>query len=105
MVSVVNTHLSFVPWWSGRQLRRLMTNLRGLEPPVVFLGDLNMGPERATRITGMRAAAHHLTFPVDRPREQLDHVLLGGALTAGASAAPELPVSDHRALWVDLEPG
>jgi endonuclease/exonuclease/phosphatase family metal-dependent hydrolase len=104
MVSVVNTHLSFVPWWSGRQLRRLRTNLQGLEPPVVLLGDLNMGPDRATRITGMRSAAHHLTFPVDRPREQLDHLLLGGALTAGASAAPELPVSDHRALWVDLGP-
>jgi endonuclease/exonuclease/phosphatase family metal-dependent hydrolase len=105
MVSVVNTHLSFVPWWSGRQLRHLMTNLQGLQPPVVLVGDLNMGPERATRITGMRPAAHHLTFPVDRPHEQLDHVLLGGPLTAGASAAPQLPVSDHRALWVDLEAG
>ena len=102
LVSVVNTHLSFVPWWNGRQLRRLVRNLPGVPPPVVLLGDLNMGPRRATRITGMRPAATHLTFPADRPREQLDHILLGGRLTAGIGAAPHLPVSDHRALWVDL---
>jgi endonuclease/exonuclease/phosphatase family metal-dependent hydrolase len=104
MLTVANTHLSFVPWWNGRQLRHLTSNLQGLPRPVVLVGDLNMGAARATRITGMRSAARHLTFPVDRPREQLDHVLLGGRLRACASAAPRLPVSDHRALWVDLEP-
>lgn len=104
-VHVANTHLSFVPWWNGRQLRDLTANLTAFGPPVVLLGDLNMGPQRAGRLTGMRAAACHRTFPVDAPREQLDHVLLGGAsLRPARSEAPRLPVSDHRALWVDLEP-
>jgi endonuclease/exonuclease/phosphatase family metal-dependent hydrolase len=103
-VTVANTHLSFVPWWNGRQLRHLVANLESFPPPVVLLGDLNMAPRRAGRVTGMRAAVTHPTFPVDAPREQLDHILLGGATLAPVrSGAPRLAVSDHRALWVDVE--
>jgi endonuclease/exonuclease/phosphatase family metal-dependent hydrolase len=103
-VTVANTHLSFVPWWNGRQLRHLVSNLVRFEPPVVLMGDLNMGPERAGRVTGMTSAAAHPTFPKAEPTEQLDHVLLGGRLTPTDSAALALTVSDHRALWADVEP-
>jgi endonuclease/exonuclease/phosphatase family metal-dependent hydrolase len=72
---------------------------------LLLVGDLNMGPERAMSLTGMRELVSHLTFPADRPREQLDHVLLDGALTTRGTAARELPLSDHRALVVDVEAG
>lgn len=101
-LTVANTHLSFVGWWGRRQLGRLMTALREADP-LVLVGDLNMGPERAARITGMRALVSHLTFPADRPTEQLDHILGRGDLgTVTAAEVHQLPLSDHRALSVDL---
>ncbi|GAB3872175.1 endonuclease/exonuclease/phosphatase family protein [Terrabacter terrigena] len=102
VVTVVNTHLSFIDWWNGRQLRRLMADVADDGQPLVLMGDLNMGPARATRITGLRAAASEPTFPVDDPQQQIDHVLVRGAVRAAASAAVRLPVSDHRALTVEL---
>jgi endonuclease/exonuclease/phosphatase family metal-dependent hydrolase len=51
----------------------------------------------------MSAAARHGTFPVDAPREQLDHILLDGQLGAVSSSAPRLALSDHRALVAELE--
>lgn len=101
-VTVVNTHLSFIRWWNGRQLRALVRSVQDAHRPLLLAGDLNMGPDRAAALTGMRPLATHLTFPADAPREQLDHVLVDGGLAATASAAPELPLSDHRALVADV---
>jgi len=47
--------------------------------------------------------AVHPTFPSHHPREQLDHVLVDGDVTVRCSEAVRLPVSDHRALLVDLD--
>jgi len=102
-LTVVNTHLSFVDYWNGRQLRRLVAALDGVPRPLVLVGDLNMGPERAAKATGLRSLAAHPTFPVDAPRDQLDHVLADGPVTATASEARAMPLSDHRALVVELD--
>jgi endonuclease/exonuclease/phosphatase family metal-dependent hydrolase len=102
VVTAVCTHLSFVPWWNGRQLRSLVRSLVPADRPLVLMGDLNMGVRRAVAATGMTPAAAHPTFPWDRPREQLDHILLDGPLTATWTAAPQLPLSDHRALVAEL---
>lgn len=101
-VTVVGTHLSFVPWWNGRQLRYLVRSLAPVQRPLVLTGDLNMGQRRAVALSGMTPAATWPTFPSDAPREQLDHILLDGALTATSSSAPHLALSDHRALVADL---
>lgn len=101
-VTVANTHLSFVPWWGGRQLRTLSTALGDLERPLVLMGDLNMPPDRATAITGMHSLVTTPTFPVEAPREQLDHVLSDHAWQIVQAEARRLPISDHRALVVDL---
>jgi len=103
-IRFANTHLSFIRWWNGRQLRLVTRALhdRG-EDPAVLLGDLNMGPERARRLTAMRALATHPTFPADEPTEQIDHVLLAGELGVPTrSEVHELALSDHRALSVVL---
>jgi endonuclease/exonuclease/phosphatase family metal-dependent hydrolase len=99
---VATTHLSFIDWWNGRQLRRLVADLCAGGGPAVLTGDLNMGPARARRLTRMRSAVEAPTFPVEAPREQIDHILLGGAVTARDGGAVRLPVSDHRALAVEL---
>lgn len=101
-LTVATTHLSFVDWWNGRQLRHLRAATCDVRRPLLLTGDLNMGPERAERITGMRSLATHPTFPADAPVEQLDHVLAEPDLVA-RSAAYEMPLSDHRALVVDLD--
>ena len=102
-LTVANTHLSFVSWWGGRQLRSLATALSGVGRPLVLMGDLNMSPERAAGITGMNSLVRAPTFPVDAPREQLDHVLGDGRWQIVKGEARQLPISDHRALVVDLE--
>ncbi|MFC7497578.1 MULTISPECIES: endonuclease/exonuclease/phosphatase family protein [unclassified Nocardioides] len=104
-VTVANTHLSFLHYWNGRQLRQLVRALRDARRPLVLTGDLNMGPRRAERVTGLVSLAAHRTFPADSPDRQIDHVLADGALVATASEARRLALSDHLALVVDLEIG
>jgi endonuclease/exonuclease/phosphatase family metal-dependent hydrolase len=103
-LTVANTHLSFVPGWNIVQLRRMWRDLRGLPGPHVLMGDLNMTPPMPGRLTGMRSLAAAHTFPHDSPVRQLDHVLCDDpALRVSGSQTLRLPVSDHRALVVDVE--
>jgi endonuclease/exonuclease/phosphatase family metal-dependent hydrolase len=100
---VANTHLSYVPGWGRLQLQRIRRDLAPLQQPVILMGDLNMPDDRPAQITGYRPLARHLTFPADRPDRQLDHILIRGWLgEVTATSAPALPLSDHRALIVDL---
>ncbi len=103
LVTVANTHLSFVPGWNRVQLRHLRRDLRALPGPRLLMGDLNMDPPRPAQLTGMRSLAQAHTFPVEQPSRQLDHVLVDdpGVRQVGC-AAVQLPVSDHRALVVEL---
>lgn len=104
-MTVATTHLSFVPGWNSVQLRRLVRALGGTREPLVLTGDLNLGPAQVARASGMRSIATAPTFPVDRPTRQLDHVLVRGPLAAvGPAEALRLPLSDHRALVVAVEP-
>jgi len=102
-LTLATTHLSFVPRWNRHQLRLLLRALSGRRRPLLLTGDLNMDDATARRVTGLRPLANHLTFPSSEPREQIDHVLADGAVTARCSDAVRLAVSDHRALYVDLE--
>jgi endonuclease/exonuclease/phosphatase family metal-dependent hydrolase len=102
-LTVANTHLSFVPGWNRVQLRTLIQDLRGFPGPRVLMGDLNMTPPTPSRWTGMLPLGGALTFPAHEPGDQLDHVLTDDpTLRVDECAAPRLPVSDHRALVVDI---
>ena len=102
-LTVANTHLSFVPGWGRLQLQHIRRDLAPLPDPVVLLGDLNMADPKPERITGYTSLARHATFPLEHPTWQLDHILLRGRLgEVVASSNPELPLSDHRALVVDV---
>ena len=103
--TVCNTHLSFIPRWNTRQLRTLVRSLEGTQEPLVLMGDLNMQQRAAARHSGLAPIATAATFPAPRPSRQLDHVLVRGGLRAsGAAEAVQLPLSDHRALAVRVEP-
>ena len=102
-LTVVATHLSFIPGWNVVQLRRLARASRELPRPLVLLGDLNLGMRAAVRATGWRPAAQVATFPSAAPARQIDHVLVDGPITPlGPPLAPDAGVSDHRPLAVDV---
>jgi endonuclease/exonuclease/phosphatase family metal-dependent hydrolase len=103
-LTVANTHLSFVPGWNRRQLRRIMIELQGRPGPHLLVGDLNLTSAAAQRGSGLRTLAEAPTYPAHRPRRQLDHVLTDDPrLTVRRWEAPLMPISDHRPLVVDLE--
>jgi len=105
-LTVVNTHLSFVPGWNRMQLRRLLRDVRGMPGPRIVTGDLNMSPAAARRFSGLRSLAAAATFPADIPTQQLDHVLTDDpGLTARSCQTPAVAISDHRPLVVTLQRG
>jgi endonuclease/exonuclease/phosphatase family metal-dependent hydrolase len=75
-LTVANTHLSFVPGWNRRQLRRLVHDLRGLPGPRLLTGDLNLTPAAVRRWTGMRPSTPtwlgHPASVTQRVLERLD---------------------------------
>jgi endonuclease/exonuclease/phosphatase family metal-dependent hydrolase len=104
-MTVAATHLSFVPGVNVVQLRRLRRALATLPGPRVLLGDLNLPGGLPARLLRWRPLVSGPTFPAPAPRLQIDHALADG-VRPGAVRAPlitELPLSDHRALSVELE--
>jgi len=102
-VTVVATHLTFIPGWNAVQLRRLVRMVRDLPRPVVVMGDLNLSGSAPARLSGMRALATAPTFPVADPERQLDHILADGPMTARGGGAVDTGLSDHRALVADVQ--
>ena len=107
-LTVVNTHLPFVPGWNRWQLRRLAAAIRKRPDPLLLMGDLNLRGTVPERLTGYRSLVRAPSFPAGRPRVQLDHILLRGKLGDVGSVAPivipQAAVSDHRPVAVDIEP-
>ena len=103
-LTVIGTHLSFLPGRTVRQLRALRRWAGSLPAPRVLLGDLNLPGGLPSTVTGWRRLADAPTFPAHAPRVQLDHALgdgLGAAIMAGSTTVRG-PVSDHRAVVIDL---
>ena len=102
-LAVASTHLSFVPGWNAAQARRVARAMTPLAPAAVLLGDLNVPPPVPRLATGWRELARVRTFPAAKPSMQIDHALGYGAVPAvTAVEGRRLPLSDHRALVVDL---
>jgi endonuclease/exonuclease/phosphatase family metal-dependent hydrolase len=104
-ISVVTAHLSFVPGYNARQLRRIARWVQDLPRPLFLLGDFNLPGRLPARLTGYTPLAVTPTYPSWKPRIQLDHVLadgLGPDRVRRVSMRP-LAVSDHCALTVDVE--
>ncbi len=101
-MTVATTHLSFVPGWNVRQLRRVRRWLTSLPGPHVLLGDLNLPAAVVRPATGWTPLVSASTYPAAAPRVQLDHVLASRPLSVTGSRQHLLAVSDHRALTVDV---
>ena len=106
-VTVVACHLSFVPGANILQLRAIARWLSGTPGPHLLIGDLNLPARLPARVSGLTPLVSAPTYPSPEPRVQLDHVLgdEGAARAVASSAVLHLPVSDHRAVRVELTLG
>ena len=100
-LTVVSTHLSFLAGWNLLQLRRLVQGLAG-EQRLVVAGDLNLATDAVVRASRLRPLAAGATFPAQAPVRQIDHLLARGAVAGTGARVWDLPLSDHRALSVEL---
>jgi endonuclease/exonuclease/phosphatase family metal-dependent hydrolase len=104
-LTVLTTHLSFVPGWNVRQLRSIVRWVARMPQPVILMGDFNLPGALPGWLTGWQVLASGLTYPSTRPKLQLDHIL---ALGLAAERVLDhrvwtLPVSDHCAISADLD--
>ncbi|GAA4429739.1 endonuclease/exonuclease/phosphatase family protein [Georgenia halophila] len=105
-VTVVGTHLTFIPGWNVAQLRHIMRATRGMPRPFLLMGDLNMAGGEPSRHSGLRPLVTATTFPLTEPTEQLDHILVDGEVrTTEPGHSRNLGMSDHRALSVGVSLG
>jgi endonuclease/exonuclease/phosphatase family metal-dependent hydrolase len=106
-LSVAATHLSPPRKESEPQLRVVLDALTRRPRPWLLLGDLNLPADRVrapVEAAGLTLVDPTLpTFPAVAPTARIDHAAVAG-LAVGAIEIRQLPVSDHRALLVELEP-
>ncbi|HWG23901.1 endonuclease/exonuclease/phosphatase family protein [Actinospica sp.] len=121
-LTVVATHLSFVPGWNVWQLASLTRWIADLPRPHLLLGDLNLvgpvpravlaGGELFAGLTNGTRPEHHwhdlartATYPANHPRVQFDRILASGIPRSAVRAvhAPQASISDHRPLIVELD--
>jgi endonuclease/exonuclease/phosphatase family metal-dependent hydrolase len=107
LMTIASTHLSFVPGWNVRQLRLVINAVRAMPAPRLLLADLNLPGRLASAFSGWRRLARRPTYPSPTPRLQVDHILLdprGGPAVPPVVrvTTPDVPVSDHRPLIVEL---
>lgn len=98
------THLRAEASVARRQLDRVIDAFGSWPCPRVLLGDLNLS--EGDVITRLNAAGFDLapagaTEPAWCPRQRIDHVAVQG-LSIGAVSTPDLEVSDHRPVIVEL---
>jgi endonuclease/exonuclease/phosphatase family metal-dependent hydrolase len=103
--TVIASHLSFVPGFNVRQLRRLVAWAQLKPAPRLLLADLNLPGRLPRAITGWTQLARVATYPSWRPRVQLDHALADGLGEDRVTRVESrrLPVSDHNALSLTLD--
>ena len=86
------------------QLPLVLDALRRRPSPRVLFGDLNLDPDDVRPLTdaaGLALLDVGPTYPAHAPRRRIDHVAVEG-VRVGAVEVVELPVSDHRAVVVEI---
>ena len=107
-LTVAGTHLSNKQGHSVCQLRELQAAAAARAAPRLLLGDLNM-PSTVLLLASRRGwpeTGRGRTFPNSSPTQQLDHVLRNdpaGVVRPRGARVTAAPVSDHRALVVELD--
>ncbi len=111
-IRVFNTHLDYRadPRVRELQVAAMRDRLRGVQEPVVLVGDLNAPPSAPAlaplfaRLTDVWRDARDpgFTYPASRPVRRIDYVLTAGAIRGTAARVVATKASDHRAVIADL---
>ena len=111
MLTVVAAHLSFAPGWNVYQLLRIRSWIKAEQqagaftPALILAGDLNLPGRLPSLAGGLQRGVRAATFPAERPRVQLDHLLPSPGLHLRNGRAVRQPISDHCALIADATVG
>ena len=103
-LSIATTHLQNDAPVARRQLDELLARFAAWPAPRVLLGDLNLTTDdvRAPLLaTGLTLVNGGPTEPAWAPLHRIDHVALDGLIVTSQRTL-ELPVSDHRAVVVEV---
>jgi endonuclease/exonuclease/phosphatase family metal-dependent hydrolase len=106
--TVINTHLSFVPFVNIYQLFKLSRWAKAIEreysTKVILLGDFNLPGGIPSKLTLWKRATQSLSYPSWSPKISFDYILMREEHLSRSSEVitPTLDISDHRPLSIDL---
>jgi endonuclease/exonuclease/phosphatase family metal-dependent hydrolase len=104
--TVINTHLSFVPGFNLRQLRKLKRWAAELEKATntiaIIMGDLNLPKNLPVVGSQWKSLATQATYPSWGAKIQFDYILSKATLTSQHLPTVFTGVSDHLPLSVEI---
>jgi endonuclease/exonuclease/phosphatase family metal-dependent hydrolase len=106
--TVINTHLSFVPFVNIYQLLKLSRWAKAIEreysTKVILLGDFNLPGGIPSKLTIWKRATQSLSYPSWSPKISFDYILMRDEHLSQSTEVitPTLDISDHRPLSIDL---
>lgn len=106
---VVNTHLSFVPFFNLFQLLKIKRWVKKLpvtdKAKIIIMGDLNLPFSWLVKGINWNSLAKQKTFPSWAPKIQFDYILSQKVASEDVSHSPSVHggISDHLPLSVDVE--
>jgi endonuclease/exonuclease/phosphatase family metal-dependent hydrolase len=104
--TVINTHLSFVPGFNLRQLRKLKRWAAELEKGTgtiaIIMGDLNLPKNLPVVASQWRSLATQATYPSWGAKIQFDYILSKDSLNSEQLPTLLTGVSDHLPLSVEI---
>lgn len=75
-ITVINTHLSFVPGMNFVQLRKIHHWVKSLPGKKILVGDFNLPGKLPSKIMKWKSAAEQFTYPSWGAKVQFDHILI-----------------------------
>jgi endonuclease/exonuclease/phosphatase family metal-dependent hydrolase len=106
-ITVINTHLSFVPGYNLKQLRAIKRWALQLEKEMnttaIIVGDLNLPKNLPVVASKWRSLATQATYPSWGAKIQFDYILTRSAMESTQLPTVATGVSDHLPLSVELK--
>lgn len=100
---VAVTHLSFVPGFNYRQLRRAYRWLSTLGDRIVLMGDFNLPWGLASKATPLRSVTSAKSYPSWSPKVQFDYILTSETIEGHEVHHGQGLISDHRPISVVIQ--
>lgn len=108
-LTVINTHLSFVPGMNVYQLKKIKKWTESLPGEKILVGDFNLPGRFPERLMKWKSAASQFTYPSWGARVQFDHILVDPSNVRHHNPIdfqpPKHMVSDHLPLGIELATG